>query len=105
MASVSHAYSQHVSFCLESEAREELGVIAVWINPTNTCWARAGKTGVNVGCGGMQVGRDTVACVERRELSGWVMMCVETAEYFKQGLSLSGCNFQTLTLVKELWGL
>lgn len=32
-------------------------------------------------------------------------MCVETAEYFKQGLSLSGCNFQTLTLVKELWGL
>lgn len=41
----------------------------------------------------------------RRKVSGWAVMCVETAECFKQGLFLCGCNFQTLTLGKESRGL
>lgn len=38
----------------------------------------------------------------RRKLSAWATMCVEAAECFKPGLSLSGYNFQMFTLEKEM---
>lgn len=39
------------------------------------------------------------------KLSGWARMYVETAECFKQGLSLCSCNFQTFPLERESGGL
>lgn len=106
VASEGHARSQHMSFCLESKAREELGLTQ---QAGSTQQARdgpgQGKQVSTWGVGAHRWAETQWPVWRRRELSGWAMICVETAECFKQGLSFCGCTFQMLTLEKESRGL